>query len=200
MPAIRVGARENPSWTVDDLCEFIRAEAQREKTQKWYRTLRYLWQAEPWLLNGGLARLRSDGDDGPTVREIVGSPFGAKHQWVQSALRDRTATIEPGAMLTWILQYATASATARAPKVKKGGRPPGAKNSDTDQRLWLAAALQFLGIKEYAMAQRLYPNCERYSAEGRTDQLLRRNRSELDQRKQSLTRQTAEDLASVGMS
>jgi hypothetical protein len=82
----------------------------------------------------------------------------------------------------------------------QGGRPHGKKNADTEKRLRLAAALQRLGIKEYAMARYLYPNGAKQSAEKNTDQLLRRNKAQLEQLRKSLSKQAAEDIAAKGMS
>jgi hypothetical protein len=115
IPAIRKAARSNFALTVDDLGEFVCTETRREKTDEWYRTRNSLWMFEPWLLADGLARLRSDDADGAIVREMVGSLFGAKQEWIQNALRDRTVTVEPGEIEKLILRSAVLK--------DEGGRP-----------------------------------------------------------------------------
>jgi hypothetical protein len=82
----------------------------------------------------------------------------------------------------------------------KGGRPKGAKDPDTDPRIWLAAALSVLGYSEYSMAPRLYPKATKTSAEKNTDTFLRRNREEFEKRKGALNKQQAEDIVKKRMS
>jgi hypothetical protein len=124
MPEMRKAASEHPEWDVDQLCEEICFAAQREQSagstdSRWRKTLRYLWQAEEWILKN-LDRLRGPGDDGPLVREMIGSRYGTTQQMVQNALRERTGTIAPMEVRMLILKYAPESAE---PPKKDPGRP-----------------------------------------------------------------------------
>jgi hypothetical protein len=127
---IRLALQSNARWGVSETCEFVCRQAKLEKVSKlkgsaWQRTMMYCWQIEPWLTTN-LDRLREkDDNDGPIVREIIGSPYGAKEQCVQSAMRERTQTIESKQMETLLLKLSgsTSEALSIADDSKKGGRP-----------------------------------------------------------------------------
>lgn len=215
VPAMRDAVRKSSSWTVDELCEFVLTEARREKTEEWYSTVRFLWQIEPWLLAGGLARLGSDDVDGPIVREIIGSVFHweeggktfyPKQQWVQAAMRDRTGTITPDDMERWIFRYASEDKGGRQQseqrRGKKRSRPKAkrGKGKKTDDLLHLCAAFEKIAQVEnvepnvYAMAPVLYPlgpTRDQDGAEAATRLLRKRHRKELDHLVLSMTESEA---------
>ena len=114
---LRKDCREHPEWTVNELCEAVCIEAQREQSisrvdNRWRNTLRYLWQIESFL-NANLDRLRSSEADGVILREMIGARYRVKRVFTRKQ-RSVFAALQPsnvhiGSKLEWRLLFSMIS-------------------------------------------------------------------------------------------
>jgi hypothetical protein len=196
---IRKAAREHPEWGVAELCGSICEGAQREQSvnsgdNRWRKTLRYLWQAEEWIAKN-LGRLRGSEHDGPLIREMIGARYGATHQAVQNALRDRTETIARMEMRMIVMTFAPTFAEAR----KEPGSPTGPRPA-TRETIPKLAALRFLDYSQPQMVSFLYPGQYRGSKDFeeagrvRVKNLLMRNKIAIKRELRRMTRERALDI------
>ncbi len=166
------------------------------------------------FLHKNFARLTGRGNLWPLADEAIAQRWITTAAIVSAVGRHRTGrAIRPSEMRHLLLELRSDSVapgrvskrmraeSGAAPSQRaKGGRPKGAKDPDTDPRIWLAAALSVLGYSEYSMAPRLYPKATKTSAEKNTDTFLRRNREEFEKRKGALNKQQAEEIVKKRMS
>src|SRR5262249_10277045 len=152
--------RANRHSGANDVCEFICNQAQLEskcnpRSHIWRKTLRYLWEIEPFIENN-LDRLRGSEHDGPLVPAIIGLRYGPTPQTIQNSLRARTSTIPPDELSVLLLQCVHFEPRAAR------GRKPG-RSKSTDARITVAADLRSQGRKLYSMKSDIFP--EQSSAE-----------------------------------
>jgi hypothetical protein len=125
---IRQDVRNHAEWGVEELGESMCMAAAREQSiegnldHSRRKTLRYLCEekSEVWLA-ANLERLRANEDDGPLVRELTGSRYGATQWIVQHALRPRAHRITSLEVRMLIKEFAPQLAEE---KIRRG-RPEG---------------------------------------------------------------------------
>ena len=197
MPRIRQAARKNPEWTAAQLCEEICSFAQIEQSveaddTRWRVTLRYLWQAEDWIIGPAdspgtnFERLRASEvqNDGQFAREMMGSRYGASQWTVQNALKPSTGRIEPSNIQALILRFAPKFARAK-PKL---GRDKG-QHPDTIERIRRAAGLEMAHPRwtQERMAPFVFWDTPK-SCQANIRPFLSTYRKDIELKKQTLTR------------
>lgn len=166
---LRPGLREKPEKTVEEFCNDVcvfACQVNDPQLEHFRRTLRFLWQAEPFL-DRTLNDLRGPKKVFLIVHELLGATHGGVGQkTIRKAVQANARTLLPtelwGPIQLALKVPRVASAVgidqkSLAVAKKKAGRPPG-HTPEVEQRIATAAKLTAQGKTKYQMVEDLFPD------------------------------------------